>query len=69
VAQIANEPDEPPKFLAGFIDLFPQSSDKSRLARVPEIRDVKTRIAEAPENVPGGVQQAGAQQPGASGPR
>jgi outer membrane protein assembly factor BamD (BamD/ComL family) len=69
VAQIANEPDEPPKFLAGFIDLFPQSSDKSRLARVPEIRDGKTRIAEAPENVPGGVQQAGAQQPGASGPR
>jgi TolA-binding protein len=50
VAQIANEPAEPPKRMAWFVDLFPQGQEKARLARIPEIRDGRTRLAEAPNN-------------------
>jgi len=48
LAQIAGEPEEPAKFLAGFVDLFPQSEEKSRMARVPEIQEGRTRLAQAP---------------------
>jgi TolA-binding protein len=46
VAELKGEPDEPPKRLAWFVDLFPQGAEKSRLAKIPEIRDGKTRLAQ-----------------------
>jgi TolA-binding protein len=48
LAQIGGEPDEPPKRLAWFVELFPQSSEKSRVARIPELQNGGTRLAEAP---------------------
>jgi TolA-binding protein len=48
LAQIGGEPDEPPKRLAWFVDLFPQSSEKSRVARIPELQNGGTRLAETP---------------------
>jgi hypothetical protein len=35
--------------LAWFIDLFPQSSEKSRVARIPELQNGGPRLAETPE--------------------
>jgi TolA-binding protein len=48
LAQIGGEPDEPPKRLAWIVDLFPQSSEKSRVARIPELQNGGTRLAETP---------------------
>jgi hypothetical protein len=48
LAQIGGEPAEPPKRLAWFVDLFPQSSEKSRVARIPELQNGGTRLAETP---------------------
>lgn len=59
IAQIAGEPDEPPKRMAWFVDLFPQSQEKSRLAKIPEIRDGRTRLAQGPNNA--APQSAGVQ--------
>lgn len=50
VAEIAGEPDKPPKRLAWFVDLFPESSERSRVARIPELMNGGTRLAEAPDN-------------------
>jgi TolA-binding protein len=68
MAQIVDEPAEPGVFMAGVINLFPQSSAKSRLARVPEIREGRTRLAETPAAASNGVQQANAPSP-ANAPR
>jgi hypothetical protein len=50
LAQIGGEPDKPPKRLAWFVDLFPESSERSRVARIPELQNGGTRLAEAPAN-------------------
>jgi TolA-binding protein len=52
LAQIGGEPDEPPKRLAWFVDLFPQSSEKSRVARIPELQNGGPRLAEAGHGTP-----------------
>lgn len=39
LAQISGEPDRPPKRLAWFVDLFPESEEHAAIAKVPEIRD------------------------------
>jgi len=39
MAQISGEPDRPPKRLAWFVDLFPESEQHAAIAKVPEIRD------------------------------
>jgi TolA-binding protein len=57
IAQIAGEPDEPPKRLAWFVDLFPQSQEKARLAKIPEIKEGRTRLAQAPASA---TEQTGA---------
>jgi hypothetical protein len=49
VAQIQGEPEAPPKRLAWFVDLFPESSERSRVARIPELQEGRTRLAEAPQ--------------------
>jgi hypothetical protein len=50
LAQIGGEPEKPPKRLAWFVDLFPESSERSRVARIPELQNGGTRLAEAPAN-------------------
>jgi TolA-binding protein len=50
VSQISAEPDKPPKRLAWLVDLFPESSERSRVNRVPELQDGGTRLAEAATN-------------------
>jgi hypothetical protein len=49
VAEIADEPDDPTKRLAWLVDLFPESSERSRVARIPELKDGRLRLAEAPD--------------------
>ncbi|HJQ78698.1 MAG TPA: hypothetical protein VJ828_02020, partial [Lacipirellulaceae bacterium] len=49
LAQIGGESDEPPKRLAWFVELFPQSSEKSRVARIPELQNGGPRLAETPQ--------------------
>jgi TolA-binding protein len=56
LAQIGGEPDEPPKRLAWFVDLFPQSSEKSRVARIPELQNGGPRLAETPNTNEGSTQ-------------
>jgi TolA-binding protein len=61
IAQIADEPAEPPKRMAWLVDLAPQSRAKAQLAKIPEIQQGKTRVAQAlgQENgQSGGVSQA-----------
>jgi outer membrane protein assembly factor BamD (BamD/ComL family) len=53
VAQIAGEPDDPPKRLAWFVDLFPESRERAELARIPELQDGGTRLAKAPKSSTG----------------
>jgi hypothetical protein len=50
MGQIADEPENPPKRLAWFVDLFPESSERSRVARIPELQKGGTRLAETPQN-------------------
>ena len=45
MAQIGGEPDKPPKRLAWFVDLFPESRERSRVARIPELQNGGTRLA------------------------
>jgi tetratricopeptide (TPR) repeat protein len=49
IAEISGEPDEPPKRLAWFVDLFPESSERSRVARIPELKENGGRLARQPE--------------------
>jgi outer membrane protein assembly factor BamD (BamD/ComL family) len=39
IAQIASEPDEPAKPLGAIVELFPQSAEKTRVARIPELKE------------------------------
>jgi TolA-binding protein len=49
VGQISGEPEKPPKRLAWLVDMFPESSERSRVARIPELQNGgSTRLAEAP---------------------
>lgn len=50
IAVISDEPDVPPERMAWFTDLFPESRELKRVARIPELEDGKTLIALAPEN-------------------
>ncbi|MEX0611712.1 MAG: outer membrane protein assembly factor BamD [Pirellulales bacterium] len=50
VGQIAAEPEKPPKRLAWLVELFPESSERSRVARIPELQNGGTRLAESPQN-------------------
>jgi hypothetical protein len=50
VSEISGQPDKPPKRLAWLVDLFPESSERSRVNRVPELQNGGTRLAEAPAN-------------------
>lgn len=49
MAQITDEPDQPPKRLAWLVDVFPESSERSRVAQIPEIKEGHGRLARAPE--------------------
>jgi TolA-binding protein len=48
MAQIGGEPEKPPKRMAWFVDLFPESSERSRVARIPELQNGGTRLAQPP---------------------
>ena len=48
--EIKGEPEKPPKRLALFVDLFPESRERSRVARIPELQNGGTRLAEVPDN-------------------
>ena len=39
---------EAAKRLAWFVDLFPESSERSRVARIPELQNGGTRLAQPP---------------------
>lgn len=49
IAQISGEPDDPPKRLAWFVDLFPESRERAAMAQIPELQRGGTRLAEAPK--------------------
>jgi outer membrane protein assembly factor BamD (BamD/ComL family) len=49
MAQIQGEPEKPAKRLAWFVDLFPESSERSRVARIPELQKGGSRLAEVPD--------------------
>ncbi len=50
LGEIAEEPEKPEKRMAWFVDLFPESSERSRVARIPELQKGGTRVAETPPN-------------------
>jgi outer membrane protein assembly factor BamD (BamD/ComL family) len=62
LAQLTGEPDKPAKPLATIVELFPQSSEKTRVARIPELQkggrlaqganDSGTTIGRAPATSP-----------------
>jgi hypothetical protein len=60
MAEIAEEPDEPPQRMGFLLDMVPQSREKARFAKIPEIQQGKTRVAQSlgQENGQGGVTQA-----------
>ena len=45
LAEIVDEPDVPPERLAWFVDLFPESRERTRVARIPELQN-QTRVAQ-----------------------
>lgn len=50
VAAIRGEPEEPPKKLAFIIDKLPESRERTRVARIPELQNGGgTRLAEVPD--------------------
>jgi outer membrane protein assembly factor BamD (BamD/ComL family) len=53
VAQIKGEPEKAPKPLEFLVELFPESRERSRVARIPEVQRGHTRLAQVPES--GGV--------------
>jgi hypothetical protein len=48
-AELKEQPDRPPKRLAFLVDLFPESRERTRVARIPELQNGGTRLAEAPD--------------------
>ena len=59
MAQIGGEPEKPPKRLAWFVDLFPESSERSRVARIPELQNGGTRLARTASPIDGTRQSVG----------
>ncbi|HEX4414108.1 MAG TPA: hypothetical protein VH107_10810, partial [Lacipirellulaceae bacterium] len=49
VATIKDLPDEPAKKLAFLIDMLPESRERTRVARIPELQNKGTRLAQVPE--------------------
>lgn len=47
LTQIAERPDEPAKKLAWLVDLFPESRERTAVARIPELQNGGSRLAEA----------------------
>jgi hypothetical protein len=47
MSQIVGEPDEPPKRLAWFVELFPKGQEHTSLAKIPELQN-GTLVARAP---------------------
>lgn len=47
LAEISDKPGEPPKRMGWLLDMVPQSREKTRLAKIPEIQQGKTRVAQA----------------------
>jgi TolA-binding protein len=45
VTQIASEPDRPPKMLASVVNLLPESRERTRVARIPELQKGSTWLA------------------------
>ena len=50
VAEIKDEPDRAPTKLAFLIDRLPESRERTRVARIPELQKGGTRLAQAPNN-------------------
>jgi TolA-binding protein len=48
VAELQGKPDEAPKKLAFLIDMLPESRERTRVARIPELQN-GTRFAQAPD--------------------
>lgn len=48
ITQIAGRPDNPPKRLGWLVDLFPESRERTAVARIPELQNGGLRLAEAP---------------------
>jgi hypothetical protein len=61
LAAIADEPDVPPERLAWFVEMFPESRERTRVARIPELQGGRTIIATNPNPTgDSGVQPASA---------
>ncbi|MGH8598480.1 MAG: tetratricopeptide repeat protein, partial [Gammaproteobacteria bacterium] len=53
VTQIASEPDRRPKMLASVVNLLPESRERTRVARIPELQKGSTWLArQAETNAP-----------------
>ena len=63
IAQIADEPDEPPKRLAWLVDLVPESHERAAVARIPEIKNGGVRLAKAPADSTGEAEGDGSAAP------
>jgi outer membrane protein assembly factor BamD (BamD/ComL family) len=55
LAEIGDKPAEPSQRMAWLIGMFPQSKDKAELAKIPEIREGKTRLAQVPASAAAAV--------------
>jgi outer membrane protein assembly factor BamD (BamD/ComL family) len=49
LAEIGDEPDVPPERLAWFLELVPQSRERTRVARIPELQRGGTLVAKNPQ--------------------
>lgn len=49
LAAIGDKPDVPPERLAWFVELFPESRERTRVARIPELKNGGTLVAQNPE--------------------
>jgi outer membrane protein assembly factor BamD (BamD/ComL family) len=54
VGEIKDEPESAPTRLAFFVKMFPESRERARVARIPELQNGGTRLAEAPTSNTGG---------------
>lgn len=59
IAEIADKPATPPKRMAWFVDLFPESRERSRIADLPELENGRLRMAEAPSSASPETARAG----------
>ena len=50
LAQISDKPSKPPQRLSWFVELFPESRERTRVARIPELQDSGRRLARAPQD-------------------